>query len=376
MSKKLRVLHVVGAMNKGGTETMLMNLYRNLDREKIQFDFISFSKEEAYYDKEIELLGGKVIRLELLNPVHIKKSINQIYNVINTEGPYDVVHAHTLFNSGIAMIAAKKKDVKIRISHAHTTLNVDNSFVRRIYSNIMRYFINNYSTNLLSCSEAAGKFLFGEKCYKSNKYSYIPNLIDADIMYEKPTGLVEKFKVENNLNNHLVLGHIGTFKDSKNQKFLIEITKFLVEHKQKVKLLLVGDGSMRMELEELTSKYNIEDNVIFTGIRDDINVMLHSMDLFIFPSIYEGLGLVLLEAQAAGLHCLVSEAIQPEADLKIGLVSRLNLSDGVEVWAEKILDMKELKYNNLEEIMSAFNKTGYSKNNCINRLLDIYEFKK
>ena len=365
--EKIRVLHVVGAMNRAGTETMLMNIYRNIDREKVQFDFISYSKEEAHYDKEIKELGGKVIKLSRTT------SVRELVNAIKENGPYEVVHAHTLFNSGIAMLAAKKCGIKNRIAHAHTTLDNNSSVARKIYTNGMRLLINKYSTKTLACSREAGKYLFGEKEINKSKYSYFPNLINYEELLHKPEKEVDKFKEEYNLNDGIVIGHIGTLKESKNHKFLIEIAKYMTEQNIDVKLLLVGEGSLRKELEDLAKEYNISDRVHILGIREDINVMLHSMDVFVFPSIFEGLGLVLLEAQAAGLPCIVSEAIQPEANLGLNLFTKLNLDSGVDIWSKEILKVANKKEYNLDKINSAFEEKEYSTNKCICKLMKAYD---
>ena len=371
---KYKILHIVGGMDKGGTETMLMNMYKKIDKDKVQFDFLYTTNKETYYDKKIYKLGGNIIRIDSLDLLNIKKIINQISNCIKNNGPYQAIHAHTLFNCGIAMKAAKKSGVDIRISHSHTTADNEVGLVRKIYISLMRKLILDNSTNLLACSDLAGEYLFGRENIKSDKYTMFPNLISyeniIDVNYED----VEKFKIENKLqNDDLVIGHIGTFKESKNQKFLLKIVKVLKEQNKSVKLLLVGDGSMRDELETMCKDLDISDKVIFTGTRDDIDVILNSMDVFVFPSTFEGLGLVLLEAQAAGLPCVVSEAIQPEADLQLGLFSKLNLSDGAEFWANKIIEVSGKKETDKQKILDAFDKQGYSTEKCISKLLSIYK---
>lgn len=366
MVKQKRVLHVVGAMNRGGTETMLMNLYRNIDRRKIQFDFVSFSEEEAHYDKEIESLGGKVIKVCKPN------SVRELSKKIIDNGPYDVVHSHTLFNSGIAMLAAKKCGIKVRIVHAHTTRDNSSNLLRKIYIKTMRYFINHNSTNILACSKEAGRYLFGDKEIEKDKYKYFANLINYEDLLKEPKQDVERFKKDSNIKDSIVIGHIGTFKESKNHEFLLEITKYMNRRNIDVKLLLVGDGGLRKHLETLARDYGIYDRVIFAGLREDINVMLHSMDVFVFPSIFEGLGLVLLEAQAAGLPCIVSEAIQDEADLGLGLVRKLNLSDEVEKWIQEILKLKDMKERNINTIKKAFEDSEYSTDKCISKLMSLY----
>lgn len=369
----IRILHIVGLMNKGGTETMLMNIYRKINRKEIQFDFLVYGQDEGYYDEEIKSLGGNIIKINVPKDTGLKKSINQISETIRHYGEYRAIHAHTLFNSGIAMIAARKNYINIRISHAHTTSDNEESIKRKIYISIMRYLINKNSTRLLACSKEAGKYMFGEKSINSEKYSYFQNLIDYDSIFNYSDKFVEDFKVQNRLNKSIVIGHVGTFKEAKNQKFLLEITKYLKEKNYDVKLLLVGDGDTRAQLEGIINKYDISKNVILMGIRDDVNNLLHCMDIFVFPSTYEGLGLVLLEAQVAGLPCIVSEAIQDEADLKIGLFHRLNLSDDVGQWADKILELKESTKIKQEDIKNALDKNGYSTEQCISKLQEIYE---
>lgn len=371
---KYKVLHVVGGMNKGGTETMLMNIYRKINRDRIQFDFLYFTDEETYYDKEIIELGGEIIRISKIKLIHILDFISNISQVINSNGPYKVVHAHTLFNCGLAVKAAEKSNIDIRISHAHTTLDNENGILRKLYIKIMRNMILKYSTNLLSCSNLAGKYLFGEDIMKSYKYDILPNLISYENIVNVDKDKVYQFKRINGLNNdNLILGNIGTLKEAKNQQFLLDIVYKLKEKNKNVKLLLVGSGPLEENLREKCEKLGIENEVIFTGTRDDIDVILNSMDVFVFPSTFEGLGLVLLEAQAAGLPCVVSEAIQPEADLQLGLFSKLNLDDGAESWANKIIEVYGKKENDKQKILDAFDKQGYSTEKCISKLLSIYK---
>jgi glycosyltransferase involved in cell wall biosynthesis len=366
MSKPMKILHVVGAMNRAGTETMLMNIYRNIDREKIQFDFISYSQEEAHYDQEINDLGGRVIRLS--NTISIK----QIYDVIKKYGPYDAVHSHTLFHCGIANMAALFAGVKTRIAHAHTTSDKTDNYTRKSYVRIMRLFINAVSTNLLACSHAAGSYLFGQRNVTRKNYSFFPNVIDYSLFLKEPVTEVKNFKDKEGMENSMIIGHIGRFIDAKNHPFLLQILKSVIKREPTMKLLLVGDGDLRNQMEEAAKNESIYDNIRFVGIRNDIPVMMHSMDIFVFPSLYEGLGLVLLEAQASGVPCVVSEAIQPEADLKIGLITKLSLADGPEVWADKIIEQGNKKEHNINKIIDGFENSGYTLQAAIKKLIDYY----
>ncbi|WP_431800772.1 glycosyltransferase family 1 protein [Halobacillus andaensis] len=368
-SKPMRVLHVTGGMNRAGTETMLMNVYRNIDHEKIQFDFISYSQEEAHYDEEIELLGGRVIRL------HRTGSVKEMYRAMRHYGPYQAVHSHTLFHCGIANLAALLAGVKVRIAHAHTTEDEHDRILKKLYIAGMRQVIKYASTNYLACSKQSGRYLFGRQLVEKDNYSYFPNVIDYFSFIAKPQREVNEFKMQYGLGNSLVIGHIGRFIDAKNHTFLLEIMKQVVSKEPSAKLLLVGDGDLRKETEEQAAHLGIKGNIRFVGVRNDISTMLHSMDVFVFPSIYEGLGLVLLEAQASGLPCIVSEAIQPEADLGLGLFSKLSLSIGSERWAEFILKKAGQKEKNINKIINSFELNHYSLNAGITQLLKIYDGK-
>lgn len=372
MNKK-RILHVTGAMNVGGTETMLVNLYRKINNN-IQFDFISYSNEEAYYDKEIKDLGGNVIRLKPPSEVGFIEAVKDIKKVIKENGPYNAVHTHMLFNCGIAMIAAYLSRAKVRVSHAHTTSDDSTSFVRKVYIAVMRFFIKLFSTDFLACSDAAGKYLFGNSVTTNKRYKMLPNYID----YEKFINCNDKNSIRKELgirNDDIVICHIGRFITAKNHKFLIDIISEMIQNDDKVKLILVGTGDLRNEIEAKVKDLGIESNVYFTGLRDDISNILNNSDLFILPSIYEGLGLVLLEAQASNLPCLVSEAVQPEVDLGIGLVKKLNLSYGAKTWAHEASSLiKENKNKNIN-IINAVKEKKYDLNSILNNLLSVYKLK-
>lgn len=366
-NREKRVLHVVGAMNRAGTETMLMNIYRNINRKNMQFDFLTFSNKDSDYDFEIKKLGGRIITLKN------QYSILEIIKAIKTYGPYVAIHSHTLFHSGIVCAAAKVAGINVRISHAHTTNDKSDTFIRKLYMKIMRNLINAHSTKLLACSQAAGVFLFGEKKILGNKYLLFPNLIEYNNFLVNREEDVKKFKEKEGFGDSLIIGHIGRFSDSKNHKFLMEIMGNIVEKNPKVKMILVGDGELRERCEEIAQKEGLQNKIKFLGIRQDIETVLHSMDIFVFPSKYEGLGLVLLEAQACGIPCVVSEAIQPESDLQMGLMTKLSLNDGPEIWADAILQRINKKEMDIEMIKNSFIKQGYSMNSGITKLISLYE---
>lgn len=366
--KRIKILQVVGGMDVGGTETMLMNLYRKVNND-FEFHFISYY--DGYYDNEIIKLGGKVIKLKKHNKANVLKDIKNLINIIREEGPYEAVHAHTLFNCGIAMIAAKICGIKIRISHAHTTFDSNKTIFKKIYIKLMKNMINIFSTTKLYCSRQAGEYLFGKR-YLNDKSIYFPNTIDYSRFIQNNTQDIQQFKNIMKIQNKIILGNIGRFIDAKNHKFMIKVLKAMNDKNIDTVLLLAGEGHMKKEIENLASEYKIADKIKFLGIRKDVDVILKAMDVFIFPSIYEGLGLVMLEAQASGIPCVVSEAIPPEADLGLGLVTKLSLEDDVDRWINEILKSYGKKINDKNCIIKAFEQNEYSIDKNMEKLKNIY----
>ncbi|MBM7618274.1 glycosyltransferase EpsF [Bacillus tianshenii] len=294
---------------------------------------------------------------------------------IKEYGPYDVVHSHTLFHCGMANLAAKLAGVKIRIAHAHTTLDKNDTFLRKLYIFSMRTATKLFSTHYLACSKQAGAYLFGNATEENQKYMYFPNLIDYSKFMAGKKEEVSVFKKESGLENKKVIGHIGRFIEAKNHRFLLQVLKCLIKKDDSFTLLLVGNGDLREQIEEAAKNEGVSNYIKFVGLREDVDTMLQTMDVFVFPSKYEGLGLVLLEAQASGLPCIVSEAIQPEADLKLGLFTRLSLKDDPDLWAEKIIEITNQNKMELSMISSAFEKSGYSLTKGISKLVKIYNGK-
>ncbi len=368
---KGKILHITGAMNVGGTETMLINLYRKINNEII-FDFISYSNKESYYDKEIEELGGKTIRLTPPNEVGFIKAIDDIRKIIRENGPYDAVHTHMMFNCGVAMIAAYLEGIKVRVSHAHTTADISNSLLRKSYALVMKILIRIFSTDFLACSNAAGKYLFGNNILKNKKYRILPNYIDYEkfINYNSKTSLREELKLKE---EDLIVCHIGRFINAKNHEFLIDVTKEMVLANNNIKLILVGIGDEEERIRKRVEALDLNNNVYFLGLRDDIPYILKSTNLFILPSISEGLGLVLLEAQASKVNCLVSEAIQKEVDLGANLITQLRLDEGSKAWADKALSIIEKKQVMYVDIMEAVKEKEYDFNSILNNLMSVYK---
>jgi len=366
-------LHIVGGMDVGGTETMLMNLYRKVYKE-IQFDFVSYYQKEGYYDEEIRKLGGRIIRLDPPSEVGVIKSVINLMKIIKNEDEYSAVHAHTLFNCGVGVLAAKLAGVKVRISHAHTTKDYSKSLIKRLYISIMRGLIKGFSTNFLSCSDAAGEYLFGYSTLKYDRYCKLPNYIDYERFINNEGSSYIRKKLEIN-NDDILIGNVGRFIHAKNHNFLINLMSNLVRINPKFKCILIGDGDLRGLIEEKIKKLNLENNIHLLGIRDDVNNILKEIDLFILPSTYEGLGLVLLEAQASGVPCLTSTAIQPEADLQLGLLKRLNLEASIEIWSNTVIKMLEQSKVDKLLIKRTFEFQGYKIQDIKGKLYKLYGIK-
>ena len=328
----VRVLHIVTKMDRGGLETMLMNYYRHMDREKIQFDFLEHRRERAAYDDEIESLGGRIFRLPRLNPLssHYFYALNAFFAA---HPEYRIVHSHLDCMSTYPLRAAKKAKVPVRIAHAHST-NQDRNW-KLAFKLISKKLISLYATDLFACSADAGEWMFGTK-----DVHILPNAIDID-RYAFNLRIRNQTRKALGLDDAFLIGHVGRFSAVKNHSFLIDVFAQIKRQEPNSKLLLVGAGSEMQAVQQKVKTLGLEADVIFTGVRNDVANLMQAMDVFVFPSLYEGLGIVLIEAQAAGLPCVVSDVIPREAYLT-DLVTAEKLSSSVETWAEKILEKREV----------------------------------
>ena len=323
----MRVLQVVTKMNRGGLETMLMNYYRHIDREKVQFDFLVHREERGAYDDEIESLGGKIYRLPRLVPWSISylKSLDRFFD----EHPeYKIVHVHQDCLSSVILKSAKKHGIPVRIAHSH---NADQE--RNLKYPIKLWYMRDiprYSTHLFACGRKAGDWMF-----KGAPYTVINNAIDPQV-FAFDSGKRSEIREQLNIQNKFVIGHVGRFNPQKNHKFLLEIFSSLLKYKPDSVLLLVGGGDGMEKIENRAIELGISENVRFLGIRSDIADLMQAMDVFVFPSLYEGLPVTMVEAQAAGLPCVVSEAIPREAYMT-DLVFQKKLSDKPDDWVKDIL---------------------------------------
>lgn len=334
MAEPIRVLHVVTHMNRGGLETMIMNYYRHIDRTKIQFDFLTHRDGKKDYDDEIQKLGGKIYHLPPLNPLDKKGYLKKLDDFFREHPEYKVVHSHLDCMSAYPLRTAKKYGVPVRIAHSHNTSQERNlKYLIKLYS---RSLIPKYATDLFACGEEAGKWMF-----KNRSFVVMRNAIDAQ-KFVYNSEVAKQKREELGIEDKFVFGHVGRFNLQKNHEFLIEIFNEVCKRNENAVLLLVGTGELEEKIHEKVRNLGLNEKVMFLGVREDIPELMQAMDVFVFPSLFEGLPVTLVEAQAAGLPCVVSGTITKEIDI-IGKMRFLDINGTTFEWAKEIEKKRERK---------------------------------
>lgn len=324
----IRILHVVTYMGRGGLETMIMNYYRHVDRSQVQFDFLVHRDFRADYDDEIESLGGRIFRLPQLIPW--SGSYNNALNRFFASHPeYKIVHVHQDCLSSVILKAAKKQGVPVRIAHSHSSSQDKN--LKYLVKLFYKRQIPVFATQLFACGKEAGDWMFG-----GAPFHVINNAIDTRKYTYSPARSRNMRQQLGIREDAYVVGHVGRFNTVKNHTFLLDAFSELKKKNPDAVLLLVGEGDLRGEMEKKAATLGLKDSVIFTGMRTDVPDLMQAMDCFVFPSLYEGIPVTLIEAQASGLPCVISDAVPAESQ-KTTLVERIALTDGAAVWADQIL---------------------------------------
>jgi glycosyltransferase involved in cell wall biosynthesis len=335
--RPIRILHAVGAMNRGGVETWLMHVLHHIDREQFKMDFLVHTNEPADYDEEIRRLGARIFRC----PNHRRPLYaGRLLKIINRYGPFDVVHSHVHYFSGYILSIARIAGTAVRIAHSHNdTSTVDSAAgpLRKGYTRIMGQLIATNCTCRLAASRLAANSLLGRNWQKDTRSRVLHYGIEVE-RFAKRYDAAEVRQEFGWSPGDIVFGHVGRFDPQKNHAFLIKIAAAIAERNPNARFLFVGDGPLRPAIEDQLHRAGITNRVVLTGVRADIpRLMLGAMDRFLFPSLFEGLGLVLVEAQAANLPCIISDVVPPEADVSPWLISRMSLQDPAEAWAEEAL---------------------------------------
>lgn len=337
--KKIRVLMVAGDMHVGGIENQLMHLARNSDKDKFQIDFTS-TMPDAFFREEIESLGGKFILIPPMNWKNPKPYCNALFHIMK-DGQYDIVHSHELFHSGITLYLAKKAGVPCRFVHAHNWCDDDGTgrktgAVRKIYNSVMRTSINHFSTVQIACSTWAGKFLYGEKKQRNQSYHLVFNSVDTTKFLDCYDCIESgEFCEKDGWKNVLNVARISAVK---NQNFLVDIAEELRRRNKKIRILCAGNGDdcVVADVRKKIKEKNLDEYIRLLGTRKDIDVLMRKSSAFVLPSKYEGMPLVMIEAQASGLPCVSADTYSPEVDFGICNVIWLSLEDSVSIWADAL----------------------------------------
>lgn len=355
-----KVLHVIRNIGNGGTERYLFNLLEHTykDYENI---IISYG-EITHWQDELNKMNIKVIKSVSPKKIGIWNNLKFLIKVMK-EYKIDIVYAYTHFNCGYVMLAAALAKVKVRIAHSHRSSSDTRN---KIYMFVSKFLIDIFSTNCLACGNEAAKSLF----FKYKKYLIINNGINIeDYCFDVKSR--KKYREELNLNeNDIVIGTVGRIDENKNHKFLIKIFNELKKEETHYKLVIVGNGNKFNELKELIQEYQLEHEVILMGDRTDVNKIYNVFDIFTLTSIKEGLPYVLIEAQANGLSCIVSDSVDHKSDISNSIVF-INLNEELSLWVNKIQDVNLNRKDNTNELI----KNGYSLQKEIEKVRNIYEGK-
>lgn len=338
----IRVLHVIASLHFGGSQAFVMNLYQNIDKSKVQFDFVVIPEEKKDLYDVVEKMGGKIYVMPRYNILNHFSYVNWWNDFFNAHREYKIVHGHVRSTGAIFLSIAKKHGL-VTVSHSHSTSN--GKGLSGYIKDLMQLPIRNIADYFFACSEDAGKWLFGEKVIKQSNYKVIPNGICID---KFKFNLQKRKYIRRELGiqpDEIVIGHVGRFVKAKNHEFLLILFAAYTNQNNKSRLLLLGDGELLPEIKRLSIELGIEEKVLFLGSKFNTEDFYQAMDAFVFPSLWEGLGIVAIEAQANGLPCVVSNHIPSEAVVTENVVS-LSL-ECINDWVRELQKIKIREYNGI-----------------------------
>ncbi len=365
--KTIRIAQIIGKWVGGGVEAVVMNYAQHIDKNKIQFDFICDADSTNIPYAEIESLGGKVI---LIPPYQKVFAYHRELKKVLRQENYKIVHSHINTLSVFSLFAAKCAGVPIRIAHSHSTTNPKEK-KKNLMKQVLRPFSKTFATHYMCCSELAGRWLFGDKEYEKGNVYLLNNAIDLEKFKYNEKIRKELRKELNIKDTTLVIGHIGRFCEQKNHSFLIDIFKELQEQIQDSMLVLVGQGPKIEEIKEKVIKLRLQEKIVFLGQRKDIHKLYQAFDVFVFPSLYEGLGMVLIEAQCSNLYCITSTEVPKVAKINDN-VDYLELSKSAKQWADEIIkNTKSVKKR--DELNETIQTLGYDIEVEEKKLAEKYE---
>lgn len=339
MGQPVRILHILGNTQLGGAESRIMDLYRHMDRSVVQFDFVVHSKEEGYFNEEIRKLGGRIFRvprfrvLNYFSYCRAWKKLLQEHRDADGRSEFHMIQGHMTSTAAIYLPIARKCGIETTIAHARSA-GVDKG-LKGILTRFLRRNLSKKADYLFTCSELAGISVFGKKAVKQGRTRFLPNAIDCQKFAPDPL-VREKIRRELGIENCYVIGHVGRFHYAKNHEYLLRVFAELVKRKTRdYVLLLLGEGSGMEDIRILSRELGIEDKVYFLGNKSNINDYYQAMDYFVYPSRFEGMPGTIVEAQTAGLRCLMSDTICKEV-IATELVTTRSISEDPGLWADEI----------------------------------------
>ena len=328
----IRILQMIGSLNVGGSQTMILNIYRNIDRSLLQFDFVLDHPDETYFAEDVKALGARIYTMPVFRGTNAGEIRRDWNNFFYTHPDYTVLHSHVRSYASLYLPVARQHGVKT-IIHSHNTSN--GSGMTAVVKNALQRPLRDQADILMACSTEAGRWLYGEKACRSDRYVFMPNAVDTE-RFRPDEARRRAARRELGLDGRWVIGHVGRFNEQKNHGFLLEAFKLVHDKNPRAALLLVGEGPLQLDTARRAVELGVADDVIMTGNRNDVPELLNAMDVFCFPSLWEGLPVTLIEAQAAGLPCLISDTISTDVDVS-PLVKRL-APENAEIWADALLD--------------------------------------
>lgn len=349
-----RVLHFMSSISKGaGIANVIMTYYRNIDRSQVNFDFLIYYHTDSDFDEEIHNYGGNVYLIPKPGIRSVVKYIKELDEFFKThQGEFQAVHLHEMYMNAIVFPIAKKHGIKCCIAHSHTTMYSD-KLLSRIRNWIMFLPLKKTATDYFSCGIKAGEFAFGKNCVHEEKCYVLKNALNLT-KYSFDRETYNEVRDEFNIScDDLVIGHVGRFEAQKNHEFLINVFKELHSRSPKSKLMLVGSGTGFERIKKMTETSGLSNSVIFTGNRSDVPRLLNAMDIFVLPSLFEGLPIVAIEAQASGLPCVISKTVTNEVSIGNVVYRDINGKNAVNIWCDTILSTKindekiRLEYNRM-----------------------------
>ena len=362
INEPLRVLVVVTSMNRGGLETFTMNVYRALNRSKVQLDFLLHRSDSGAYEEEIESLGGRIYRVRRQNPLDPRywTALNEFF----AKHPYEVVWAQLDCLSAEPLAAAARHGAIVRVAHSHNSYQARD--LKYPLKMLCKPLIKRYATDLFACGEEAGRWMFN-----TDDFEVVRNCIDVDSYAYDPAVRTEVRRELGITDDAPVVGHVGRFDAVKNHALLLDVFAALLKRRPDALLMLAGDGPLRMEMERKAAELGITGSVMFLGVRSDVPRLMQAMDCFTMPSLYEGLPMVLVEAQAAGLPCLISDAIPRDCYIKGGHVECEKLDVCARAWAERVDGILAGEFDRASGA-KAVRAAGFDSSETAERLTDFF----